>query len=285
MVIIMPGQSRLRALTGSPGRIGLGGEGILRTEGREREALAVMEAVYREGVRYYDSAPAYAGSERYYGLFWAQHPDRRDHAFQTSKSAQREAGGASRDLARTLTRMGRDSLGLWQMHDLRDKDDIRRIESAGGALGAFTSARGTGMVRGIGVTGHSDPAILLHAVTHWDIDTVLLPVSPFETALGGFSDRVIPAARERGIGIIGMKVLGAGSYIVPESGLEPETLIRFALSQDVDMVIVGCSTPTEARILGRIGREHTVMEQEEQDRLVGSVRPFAQRIAYYRGVV
>lgn len=280
----MTGNSRLRALIGSPLRVGLGGEGVLRTDGREQEARAMLEAAYEGGIRYYDSAPAYAGSERYYGQFWTLHPERKALTFQTSKSARRDAEGAAADLKRTLSRMDRDRLGLWQIHDLRDREDIRRVEAAGGALRAFYQARETGTVRGIGVTGHADPAVLLHAVTNWDMDSVLLPVSPVEAALGGFSDRVILAARERGIGVIGMKVLGAGYHLVPGGGLSPERLIRFALSQDVDLVIVGCSTPDEATLLASLGSLHTPMDEEEQVRLVEAVRRDAARLAYYRGV-
>ena len=189
----MAGNSRFLKLTGSRERIGLGGEGVLRTEGRRQEALAMLTAAYEAGIRYYDSAPAYAGSERYYGLFWAQHPERKEGTFQTSKSGQRSADGASEDLGKTLARMGRDHLGLWQIHDVRDAADIREIEGPGGALRAFYDARETGTVRGIGVTGHHDPAVLLHAVTHWDVDSVLLPVNPVEAVIGGFTDQVIPA--------------------------------------------------------------------------------------------
>jgi aryl-alcohol dehydrogenase-like predicted oxidoreductase len=70
--------------------------------------------------------------------------------FQTSKSAQRDAEGADRDLMRTLSRIGRDHLGLWQFHDVRDNADIRQIEEAGGALNAFYQARETGTARGMG---------------------------------------------------------------------------------------------------------------------------------------
>jgi aryl-alcohol dehydrogenase-like predicted oxidoreductase len=281
----MARNSRLRALLGNGSRIGLGGEGVLRTESREREALSMLAAAYDSGIRYYDSAPAYAGSERYLGLFFRQHPDWRKESFQSSKSAQRDAVGASADLARTLARLERDRLGLWQIHDVRDRKDIRHLEGPGGALRAFSYARETGMVRGIGVTGHHDPAILLHAVTSWDVDSVLLPVNPVETALGGFSDQVIPAARDRGIGVIGMKVLGAGNYLSPEAGLSADVLIRFALSQDVDLVIAGCSTPGEAQLLARLGKENVPMDEEEQIRLVETVRPVAERLAYYRGVI
>lgn len=279
----MAGNSRLRTLIGSKYRIGLGGEGVLRTNGRESEALAMLEAAYASGIRYYDSAPAYAGSELYLGHFWAEHPERKDLVFQTSKSARREADGAARDLTRSLSRTGRDRLDLWQIHDLRERNDIRRIEGAGGALRTFYDARETGIARGIGVTGHYDPMILLHAVTNWDIDSVLLPVNPVEAVLGGFLDRVIPAARARGIGVIGMKVLGAGNY--PYSGLSPGKLIQFALSQDVDVVIVGCSNPAEAQFLARQGDEPKPMEAEDQERLVEEIRPYAKRFAYYRGVM
>ena len=84
---------------------------------------------------------------------------------------------------------------------------------------------------------------MLHAVTHWDIDSVLLPVSPVEAAIGGFSDQVIPAARERGIGIIGMKTLGAGNYIRPGSGLKSGGL-------DPVCTLTGCGS-RDRRVLDR----------------------------------
>jgi aryl-alcohol dehydrogenase-like predicted oxidoreductase len=120
----MAGNSRLRTLLGNDHRVGLGGEGVLRTTGGQQDALAMLEAAYRNGIRYFDSAPAYAGSEGYLGLFWKEHPERKETAFRTSKSAKRDADGASNDLARTLFRLGRDHLDLWQMQDLRDKDDL-----------------------------------------------------------------------------------------------------------------------------------------------------------------
>lgn len=277
--------SRLRSLVGGSSRIGLGGEGVLRTEGKDREAAAMLSAAYESGIRYYDSAPAYAGSERYLGRFWKEHPARIAGTFQTSKSAQRDRAGAEADLQRSLERQGRDSLGLWQIHDIRIAEDLRRIEGPEGALQAFTNARDTGTVRGIGVTGHHDPAILLHAVAHWDIDAVLLPVNPVEAVIGGFIDRVIPVARERGIGVIGMKSLGAGNFIFPDAGIGPDLLIRFALAQDTDLVIVGCSTPDEARQAALAGRDTVPMDDEGQSRLINAFRPYAERLAFYRGVL
>ncbi len=279
----MSGNNRLRSLLGFPDRIGLGGEGILRTEGRVNEALAVLKAAYESGIRYYDSAPAYAQSEEYQGIFWSENPRARDTSVQAGKSAHRDARGAVEDLARTLQRTRRDRLGLWQVHDIRDKADLAALEGTDGALNEFIHARETGLARGIGVTGHHNPKILLQAVSRWDIDAVLLPVNPVEAAIGGFIDRVIPAARERGIGVIGMKTLGAANFIYPDAGLNPDALIRFALSQDVDMVIVGCSTAEVVRTLAGLGKARP-MAEEEQNRMTEAVRPYAERLAFYRGV-
>ncbi len=277
--------SRLRNLVGGTARIGLGGEGVLRTEGRDREASAMLSAAYESGIRYFDSAPAYANSERYLGTFWKAHPSRIAETFQASKSASRDAAGAAADLRRSLARLGRDRLGLWQIHDIRSRDDIRQIEAPGGALQAFTEARETGTVRGIGVTGHHDPGVLLHAVSRWDIDAVLLPVNPVEAVIGGFLDTVIPAARERGIGVIGMKTLGAQNFIFPDAGILPDMLIRFALAQDTDIVIVGCSSPDEAEYLARVAAVAVPMADEEQSRIIETFRPYAQQLAFYRGVL
>jgi aryl-alcohol dehydrogenase-like predicted oxidoreductase len=102
--------SRPRSLIGGPARIVLGGEGVLRTDGKERETLAVLGAAYENGIRYFDSPPAYAGSEQYLGKFWRQYPSRVAETFQTSKSARRDEAGAKADLQRTLACLGREQL-------------------------------------------------------------------------------------------------------------------------------------------------------------------------------
>ncbi len=266
-------------------RVGLGGEGILRTYGRADEAALVLETAYSSGITYYDSARAYSGSEEYYGQFWNGHPDRIGLVFQTSKTAERTYQAAMDDLVHTLRVMNREYLDLWQIHDLRTSDELRRLESPGGALSAFYEARESGLVRAIGVTGHHDPEIIRDAIIRWDLDTVLLPVNPVEAVLGDFIHGVIPVAREKGMGVIGMKALGTSRYIAPQSRILPETLIRFALAQDVDVVIVGCGTPAEVRTLAKTGSVHRPPNDQEQSGLVEKFRPEARRLAFYRGII
>jgi aryl-alcohol dehydrogenase-like predicted oxidoreductase len=266
-------------------QVGLGGEGVLRTHGRTPEALAVIEEAAAQGINYFDSARAYAGSEGYYGEFWSEHSSLRPEMFQTSKSASRDKEGAKGDLVNSLTTMGLDRLDLWQIHDVRTSNDLEKIEGKGGALEAFIEARDAGVVRFIGVTGHHDPVILEHAVARWPVDAVLMPVNPLEAVIGGFLDRVVAAADDRGIAVIGMKVLGGSHYISEEAGITQEMLIRFALSQNIATAIVGCSSSNEVQALARAGRDFEPMPQEEQEKLMDAFRPYARKLAFYRGVI
>lgn len=266
-------------------RVGLGGEGVLRTWGEtERGAAIIREAISRD-ITYFDSAQAYAGSEDYYGAVWGTSPETRPDIFQASKSASRTRDAALADLDRTLERMRIDRLDLWQIHDVRTERDLAEIEGPGGALEAFIEAKAAGKVRFIGVTGHHDPAVLTRAVKDWPVDSVMMPVNPVEAALGGFLTRTLPAATAKGMAVIAMKVLGASHYVIPDAGLEALDLIRFALSQPITVAIVGCSLPTHVHVLAEAGKETNPMSLEDQSRLVELFRPIAKRLAFYRGVM
>ncbi|MEJ5364879.1 MAG: aldo/keto reductase [Desulfosoma sp.] len=264
-------------------RVGLGGEGILRTHDHWDGARAVIETALREGLLYFDSAPAYAGSEDYYGSVWKKRPEARQGIFQASKSAKRTRDEALRDLERTFGRMGVSRLDLWQIHDVRTAEDLEALERPGGALHAFLEAKASGMTRWIGVTGHHDPAVLTHAVMRWPLDAVLLPVNPVEALLGGFLDETLPAAAEKGMAVIGMKVLGAGEYLAPGAGITAEMLIRFALSQPVTLIVVGCRTPDQVRTLASCARPFQPMTPDEQAAVLNVFRPYSKRLAFYRG--
>jgi aryl-alcohol dehydrogenase-like predicted oxidoreductase len=264
--------------------VGLGGEGVLRTHGRDAEAAAVISEAISQGITYFDCARVYAGSEDYYGSVWRSRPDARALVFQASKSASRSRDEALADLDRTLHRLGVEYLDLWQIHDVRTEEDLALISGRGGALEAFLEAKSAGRVRAIGVTGHHDPSILTRAVGEWPLDSVMMPVNPVEGALGGFLEKTLPAAREKGMAVIAMKVLGAGHYVHPKAGITADMLIRFALSQPVNVVIVGCSNPEEVKVLAKVGRGHHPLSPEEQEGLIAAFGPVARRLAFYRGV-
>jgi aryl-alcohol dehydrogenase-like predicted oxidoreductase len=279
-------ESRVFGRTGQEvTRVGLGGEGILRTYGRSAQAQEVIQEAIAQGITYFDSAHVYADSEVYYGCVWTERPEERSRIFQASKSASRDRQGALADLERTLQRMGVDHLDLWQIHDVRTEQDLEAISDPGGALEAFVETRESGKVRFIGVTGHHDPSVLTRAVREWPVDAVMMPVNPVEESLGGFLTSTLPEAKRKGIGIIGMKVLGASHYVHSKLGITPEILIRYALSQDITVAIVGCSTVGEVRTLADAGRQVDKLSEQERSHLMQAFEPHSRRLAFYRGVV
>lgn len=258
---------------------GLGGEGVLRTWGRERQAEALIERALALGVNYFESARAYAGSESYYGLALRE---RRPHIFLTSKTASRSRDGALRDLETTLANMRTDYLDLWQLHDLREEDEWERAGRPDGVVAALKEAKADGRVRFVGVTGHHDPYLLARAIEEGDFDTVLMPVNIAEGALPGFFDVTLPAARAKGMGIVGMKVLGRGSLVDDNFGTTAARLIRYALSQPISLVTVGCDDLAQLEANVATARAFAPMDAEEQNKLLALVRPYARRAAYYR---
>ncbi len=102
---------------GNPGhevtRVGLGGEGVLRTFGQEAAAEGVIREALSQGITYFDSARAYSGRESYYGCVWSKHPEAKEKIFQTSKSAMRQKKAALAELDQALSNMGIDHLDLW----------------------------------------------------------------------------------------------------------------------------------------------------------------------------
>jgi aryl-alcohol dehydrogenase-like predicted oxidoreductase len=266
-------------------RAGLGGEGVLRTNDRGAEAGEVIRAALAAGIGYFDSARVYADSEVYYGSIWGAEPATRRTVFQASKSAARGKAGALNELDQTLKRLQTDYLDLWQIHDVRTPQDLAMIGGPGGALEAFVEAKASGRVRFIGVTGHRQPEILTRAVEDWPVDAVMMPVNPVEGVLGGFLTSTLHAAREKGIAVIAMKVLGASHYLKPQFGLTADRLIRYALSQGITLAIVGCSSPEEVRTLAEAGRDPAPLSEPEQHQLHEIFRPYARKLAYYRGVM
>jgi aryl-alcohol dehydrogenase-like predicted oxidoreductase len=274
----MPLPQRVLGSTGEQvTMLGLGGEGVLRTFGYEREAQAVIETALEVGIRYFESARAYSGSEAYLGTSLNGY---RDRIFLTSKSHGRTRNEAEGHLALTLRNLKTDHLDLWQMHDVRTKHDLEALTAPGGALEVFRWAKEEGYARFIGVTGHHDPEILRQALDLYDFDTVLLPVNPAEPRAQSF----LPLAREaldRGLGVIGMKVLARG--LVSQLGLAPiRDYVHYALSQPVSLVVIGCDTPEHVQELVAAAREFTPMPADTQRQLEEAVTPFARGLMYYK---
>jgi aryl-alcohol dehydrogenase-like predicted oxidoreductase len=259
--------------------IGLGGEGILRTFNHDRDAYALINRAIDLGINYFESARAYAGSESYYGKSLKE---RRKDIFLTSKSHARDKRGALAHLRETLENMHTDHLDLWQVHDMRTEDEIRKVFGPGGAIEAFVQAREKGLTRFIGVTGHHDPLILRKCIELVDFDTVLMPVNPAEMHYKSFIEKVLPVAEKKKMGIIGMKVYfrGFAAKIPWYETMEP--FLHFALSHPVTTAVIGCDTIQQLEENVKFASRFRPMPKEKMEQLSRDIRPFARQLMYYK---
>lgn len=139
----------------------------------QAEADRVLSMLQEYGVNHIDTAPLYGKAEERIGPWLAEH---RDDFFIATKTRRRTRDGAMKDLKRSLERLRVDYIDLWQMHGLTGPGGQERALSSGGTLDAFLEARDEGLVRFLGVTGHTLKAADMHlrSLAAFDFDSVML---------------------------------------------------------------------------------------------------------------
>jgi predicted aldo/keto reductase-like oxidoreductase len=228
---------------------------------RSREAAAkIVRHAYDLGINYFDCAHAYwnGHSEEAYG---DAIPDFRKDIFLTTKSTQRTRDGAENDLHASLTALRTDYLDLWQIHDVRTRDDIEAVFAPGGCIEAFEAAKEAGKCRFIGFTGHHDPDIHNEMLKRYDKwDSTLMPLHAADTAYLSFEKNTLPHAVERGIGIQAIKVF-ANAFLLRE--LTVEECLRYTLSLPISCAALGSNTVGHLNENVRIAQNFKPYTKEE----------------------
>src|SRR4029453_12895525 len=103
------------------------------------------------------------------------------------------------------------------------------------ALETYRQAKAQGIIKNIGVSGHSTGAILVNALSRIKPDVVMCPQNAAREA--GFTDMVLSYRKANGIGLLGMKVTAQDALM--RNGVTPQQLLRYSLSLPVSAMIVG----------------------------------------------
>src|SRR5207249_934062 len=114
-----------------------------------QEAAGHVRRVYDMGVTYFDCAHSYwsGKAEEAYGIGLE---GVRKNVWLTTKCTKRTRAEAEAELAMSLKALKTDHLDIWQMHDVRTKEQIDQILGPGGAMEAFEGAKRAGKCRFIG---------------------------------------------------------------------------------------------------------------------------------------
>ena len=159
---------------------------------------------------------------------------RRDQVILLSKTGQRDAEGAWRELNESLEALGTDHVDILLYHCLTEVAQVEAIAAPGGAAEAFERALREGLARFAGASTHW-PMVLIPAMERLKLDAVMYWVNYLVACnYPELYHTIAPAARARGLGIIGMKPLGDG-YL----HRSVRQAFEYALAQEVDVLACG----------------------------------------------
>ena len=177
--------------------LGFGGSEIGYEDVSQRVATRLLNAALDAGLNVIDTAECYADSETLIGR--AVSGRRREfhlftkvgHAGGWGREDWRPAG-ILKSIERSLERLRTDAVDLVQLHSC-SLGVLRR----GDAISALETARARGLTRYIGYSGDGEAA--RYAVETGRFDTLQISISVADQEA---LDAVLPAARERGLGVI-----------------------------------------------------------------------------------
>jgi aryl-alcohol dehydrogenase-like predicted oxidoreductase len=180
----------------------------------QEEADRALEVLLRHGVNHIDTAARYGDSELRIAPWMARH---RGDFFLATKTGSRDGAGAREDLHRSLERLRVDHVDLIQLHALWHPDDWDRAMGPGGALETLIEARGQGLARFIGVTGHGWTIAAMHkrSLARFDFDAVLLPYNYFMASDARYRahfEEVLAICRERRVAVQVIKSIARGPW-------------------------------------------------------------------------
>jgi predicted aldo/keto reductase-like oxidoreductase len=107
-------------------------------------------------------------------------------------------------------------------------------------------------------------------------DTVQMPVNVLDAHYRSFTKEIIPLANAEGIGVLGMKSLGAG--LILESGAASAMeCLRYAMSvPGISVTITGCDSMGVLEQALYLGTTFTPMPEDERTKLLQRTVPQAQ---------
>jgi aryl-alcohol dehydrogenase-like predicted oxidoreductase len=225
-------------------------------------ADASLEQALAAGINHLDTAASYGEAELRMGPTVERI---RDQVFLATKSTERRAEDAWRELERSLELLHTDHIDLWQVHAVCDLAELDKVFARGGCLEAFVRAKDEGVVSWIGITGHTEQAPVVHAeaLRRHDFDSVLTPMNyHLYTADAEFRtnfDTLYELAGERDVALRTIKATArrpwTGEHRLAtwyEPFTEPED-IRAAISWVLGTFprIAGLPTAGETTLLGK----------------------------------
>jgi predicted aldo/keto reductase-like oxidoreductase len=192
--------------------------------------------------------------------------------FLASKLSDRSYDGAMRQLEESLRRLQTDRLDLCQVHSVESREDVEKIFAADGVVRALERLKEQGVTRFIGFSGHASADAMTAMVNRHDFDTMLIALNHYQWREGDMEGHAIPAAANKGMGVLAMKVVRPQETV---EGVRPDELIRYALGLDhVHAAVIGTDSVDVLRANVELVRGFEKMAPDEVARIEHRLQPF-----------
>ena len=245
----------------------------------EQKALEAMTKALDAGVTYIDTAYAYGNgqSETWVGKLM---PSRRKQVFLATKVSARPGDEAMRSIEGSLKRLNTDRLDLLHIHNLQGAEDLATVERKGNVLDVVRKMRDQKVARFIGVTSHTDPAVLKTALERHDFDCTQMALNAAKAGMAegvsaygevhehSFESLALPVAIRKKMGIIAMKIFAQDKL----KG-QAKDLIRYSLSLPVAACVLGMPKLEFVEENLSVAKAFQPMTNEEMERLSGQLVP------------
>jgi aryl-alcohol dehydrogenase-like predicted oxidoreductase len=249
---------------------GLGGLFTVARHDRHDEAVEIVNRAIDLGVNYIDTSALYGNgaSELNIGTVMRE---RRDEVFLASKSHDYTYDGTMALVQQSLRRLQTGYLDLYQHHFLGELGQLEQLRQKNSARQAFERLRDDGVIRHIGVTGHS-ARVLADALNDYPYDCALITLNAARAVMDDPEDldRFFRLAQEREVGVIAMKVVARGALIELRLGIRQ--LLPYVLSYPVSTALVGISDLSHLEENVRIASVFEPLGEEE----MAGIRALAQ---------
>jgi aryl-alcohol dehydrogenase-like predicted oxidoreductase len=228
---------------------------------RHDEAVEIVNRAIDLGVNYIDTSALYGNgaSELNIGTVMRE---RREEVFLASKSHDYTYDGTMALVQQSLRRLQTDYLDLYQHHFLGELGQLEQLRQRHSARQAFERLRDEGVIRYIGVTGHSS-RVLADALDDYPYDCALITLNAAREVMDDPEDldRFFRLAQEKEVGVIAMKVVERGALL--ERGLGIGQLMPYVLSYPVATAVVGITDISHLEENVRTARAFEPLSEEE----------------------
>lgn len=246
----------------------------------EDEAQKILNHVIDLGITYLDTAMDYGKGQSETRVGQVMKTRRKEVWLATKvPPAARSYDAAMREVEQSLKRLQTDHVNLLHLHGLSDAADLAKIEAKDGAIHALYKLREQKVARFIGMTSHTDGAVMAQAIEHNDLDCVQMAMNPARALQ--FEELALPAAKKKNLGIILMKVTAQEKLVGTGTGKAAmNDLIRYALSLPVTTAVMGMPKPEFIEQNVASVKAFKPLSAREMDQLRKQVEP--QRVSLER---